>query len=56
MNTDAGEIRNPLPSLKIVMEKGERKVYNDLYPLFEDKLEFDAPLSGESSEVVEVRR
>jgi hypothetical protein len=40
----------------MVMGKGERKIYNDLYPLFENKLEFDGPLSGESSEVVEVRR
>lgn len=56
LNTEAGEIKAPPPSLKIVMEKGERKIYNDLYPLFEYKMEFDGPLLGESSEVVEVRR
>ena len=56
LNTEAGEIKDPPPSIKIVMGKGERRVYNDLYPLFEDKMEFDGPLSGESSEVVEVRR
>lgn len=56
LNTDAGEIKSPPPSLKMVMEKGERKIYNDLYPLFETELKFDGPLQGESSEVVEVRR
>jgi len=56
LNTEAGEIKNPPPSLKMVMEKGERKIYNDLYPLFETEMKFDGPLSGESSEVLEVRR
>jgi len=56
LNTEAGEIKNPPPSLKMVMEKGERKIYNDLYPLFETEMKFDGPLQGESSEVLEVRR
>ena len=56
VHTDAGEIKSPPPSLKMVMEKGERKIYNDLYPLFKTELKFDGPLQGENSEVVEVRR
>jgi len=56
LNTDAGEIKSPPPSLRMVMEKGKRRIYSDLYPLFEEKIQFDGPLSGESSEVVEVRR
>jgi len=50
------EIKNLPPSLRMVMEKGKRRIYNDLYPLCEEKIQFDGPLSGESSEVVEVRR
>jgi len=56
LNTDAGEIKSPPPSLRMVMEKGKRRIYNDLYPLCEEKIQFDGPLSGESSKVVEVRR
>jgi hypothetical protein len=54
--TDAGEIKNPPPSLRMVVGKGERKIYSDSYPLFEEKIKFDGPLSGESSSVLEVRR
>ncbi len=54
--TDAGEIKNPPPSLRMVVGKGERKIYSDSYPLFEEKMTFDGPLGGESSSVLEVRR
>jgi hypothetical protein len=54
--TDAGEIKNPPPSLKMVVGKGERKIYSDSYPLFEEKMKFDGPLSGESSLLLEIRR
>jgi len=54
--TNAGEIKNPPPSLRMVVKKGERKIYSDSYPLFEEKMKFDGPLSGESSSVLEVRR
>ena len=54
--TDAGEIKSPPPSLRMVVEKGERKIYSDSYPLVEEKMKFDGPLSGESSSLLEVRR
>ena len=38
------------------MEKGRERIYSDLYPLEEDKIQFDGPLSGEKSDLVEVRR
>lgn len=54
--TDAGEIKDFPPSLGMILEEGQRKIFRDLYPLFEEKMKFDAPLSGESSWSVEVRR
>ena len=54
--TDAGEIKSPPPSLRMVVEKGERKLYSDSYPLFEERMKFDGPISGESSFLLEVRR
>jgi hypothetical protein len=54
--TGAGEIKSPPPSLRMVIEKGERKGYSDVYPLFEEKMKFDGPLSGESSLLLEIRR
>ncbi len=56
LNTNAGEFRSLPPSLRMVMEKGQKRIYSDLYPLEEDKIQFDGPLSGEKSELVEVRR
>ena len=54
--TDAGEIKSPPPSLGRILEKRERNIFGDLYPLFEEKMKFDGPLVGESSSLVEVRR
>lgn len=54
--TDAGEIKSPPPSLEMILEKGERKLFRDLYPLFEEKIKFDGPLSGEGSSLLEIRR
>lgn len=54
--TGAGEIKNPPPSLEMILQGGEKKVFSDLYPLFEKKFTFDGPLSGESSLLMEIRR
>ncbi len=56
LNTDAGEFKNPPPSLKVVMENDKRNIYGDLYFIEEKKIIFDGPLNGESSKEVEVRR
>ena len=54
--TGAGEIKNPPPSLRILVEKEERKIFRDLYPFFEEKIKLDGPISGEGSCSVEIRR
>jgi hypothetical protein len=54
--TDAGEIKNPPPSLGIILKKGERNIFRDLYPILEEKIKFNGPLSGESSSLLEIRR
>jgi hypothetical protein len=54
--TDAGEIKNPPPSLRMLVEKSERKLIKDLYPIFEKKIRFDGPINGEGSSLVEIRR
>lgn len=54
--TDAGEIKNPPPSLRMLVEKKERNLIKDLYPIFEKKIEFDCPISGEDSRSVQIRR
>jgi len=54
--TDAGEIKNPPPSLRMLIEKEERKLIKDLYPIFEKKIEFDGPIGGEVSRSLEIRR
>jgi hypothetical protein len=54
--TDAGEIKNPPPSLRMLAGKGGRKIIRDLYPIFEKKIKFDGPISGEGSYSVEIRR
>jgi hypothetical protein len=56
LSTDAGEFKNLPPSYRMVMEASKKRIYSDLYPLKEDKIQFDGPFRGESSEVVEVRR
>jgi hypothetical protein len=56
LSTDAGEFKSLPPSYRMVMEKNQKRIYSDLYPLKEDKMQFDGPFSGESSELVEVRR
>jgi hypothetical protein len=54
--TNVGEIKSPPPSLGMILEKREKNIFRDLYPIFEEKMKFDGPLSGESSSLVEVRR
>jgi len=54
--TVAGEIKKPPPSIGMILEKRERKIFRDLYPLSEEKINFDGPVSGESSFTVEIRR
>ncbi len=54
--TDAGEIKSPPPSLRMLVEKKEKKLIKDLYPIFEREIELDGPIRGEDSRSVEIRR
>jgi hypothetical protein len=56
LSSDAGEFKNLPPGIRMLMEKGKKRIYSDLYPLKEEKLQFDGPLRGESSELIEIRR
>lgn len=56
LSTDAGEIKNLPPSLKLIMGGEKKKVYSDLYPIREVRIQLDGPLTGESFESVEIGR